>query len=76
MADDDRNRRKTHSDRDETPEWHESCIGIWSKSTKEHPVNDGDHDKICNGISVVRIHGRVRPHAARRAPRNFKSQVI
>lgn len=59
MADDDRNRRKAHPDRDGTPDWHETCIGIWSRSTKGHHVNEGEHDKICNGISLVRIHGKV-----------------
>lgn len=54
--DDDGNRRKANSNR--TPDWNETCIGIWSRSTKGQHDNDGDHDKICNGISVVRIHGK------------------
>ena len=58
MADDnDGNRRKANSDK--TPDWNETCIGIWSRSTKGQHDNEGDHDKICNGISVVRIHGKV-----------------
>lgn len=60
MADDDRNRRKGPSDHDGTSNVHETCIGIWSKSTKGHHVNEGEQDKICNGISVVRLYGKVR----------------
>ena len=58
--DDDKNGRKLNSDRgSRTPHWRETCIGIWSRSTKDHHVNDGEYDKICNGISVIRIHGKV-----------------
>ncbi|XP_068753485.1 uncharacterized protein [Montipora capricornis] len=57
--DDDKNGRKVNSDRgSRTPHWRETCIGIWSRSTKGHHVNDGEYDKICNGISVIRIHGK------------------
>ena len=61
--DDDRNRRKVNSGRESTtPQWRETCIGIWSKSTRGNHVNEGEYDKICNGISVIRIHGKVKIH--------------
>ena len=51
--DDDRTRRKQDSSGEGTPDWKETCIGIWSKSTKGHQVTEDDQDKICNGISFV-----------------------
>ena len=53
MADDDRNRRK-RADSD-VPEWKETCIGVWSKSEKGHQVTEDNNNRICYGISVVRI---------------------
>ena len=60
--DDDRNRRKVQSDRDtKPPRWRETCIGVWSKSaSRGHNVNEGEYDKICHGISLVRIYGKVK----------------
>ena len=60
--DDDRNRRKVQSDREiKPPHWRETCIGVWSKSaSKGHSVNEGECDKICHGISLVRIYGKVK----------------
>ena len=62
MADDDeRNRRKANPGQNKKPYWQETCIGVWTKSIKGHHVNsEADQDKICNGISVVRIYGKVR----------------
>jgi len=58
--DDDRRRRKVQSDRDtKPPRWRETCIGVWSKSaSRGHNVNEGEYDKICHGISLVRIYGK------------------
>ncbi|KAK2556580.1 hypothetical protein P5673_021494 [Acropora cervicornis] len=58
--DDDRSRRKVQSDRDtKPPRWRETCIGVWSKSaSRGHNVNEGEYDKICHGISLVRIYGK------------------
>ena len=54
MADgDDRNRRKPNSSGDGGPDWKETCIGVWSKSTRGHQVTEAEQDKICNGISFV-----------------------
>lgn len=62
MADDDeRSRRKGNPGQNKKPYWQETCIGVWTKSIKGHHVNsEADQDKICNGISVVRIYGKVR----------------
>ena len=62
MADDDeRNHRKANPGQNKKPYWQETCIGVWTKSIKGHHVNsEADQDKICNGISVVRIYGKVR----------------
>lgn len=53
--DDDGDRRKPNSGGDGTPDWIETCIGVWSKSTKGHQVTEAEQDKICNGISFVVI---------------------
>lgn len=53
MADDDGDRRKPNSSGDGTPDWKETCIGVWSKSTKGHQATEAEQDKICNGISFV-----------------------
>ena len=62
MADDDdgnqrkpENPRTPDSSREETLDWKETCIGVWSRSTKGHQVTDAEPDKICNGISFVVI---------------------
>ena len=62
MADDDeRSRRKANPGQNKKTYWQETCIGVWTKSIKGHHVNsEADQDKICNGISVVRIYGKVR----------------
>ena len=60
MADDDRNRRKPNSSRDGAPDVKETCIGVWSRSTKGHPVAEAEQDKICNGISIVIIRSMKR----------------
>lgn len=59
--DDDGNRRKPEnprtpdSSREGTPDWKETCIGVWSRSTKGSQVTEAEPDKICNGISFVVI---------------------
>ena len=35
--------------------WKETCIGIWSRSASGEKVNEDGKNRICNGISVVRI---------------------
>ena len=39
--------------------WKETCIGVWSRSTNGEKVTEDGKNRICNGISVVRI-GQVR----------------
>lgn len=59
--DDDVDRRKPEnprtpdSSREGTPDWKETCIGVWSRSTKGRQVTEGEPDKICNGISFAVI---------------------
>ena len=47
--------RTPDSSREGTPDWKETCIGVWSRSTKGHQVTEAEPDKICNGISFVVI---------------------
>ncbi|XP_020626416.1 uncharacterized protein LOC110063762 [Orbicella faveolata] len=60
-GDDDGNRtepenpRTPDSSREGTPDWKETCIGVWSRSTKGRQVTEAEPDKICNGISFVVI---------------------
>ena len=50
MADEDDERAKNgHS------EWKETCIGIWTRSTRKESVDGEERSKICNGISVVKL---------------------
>lgn len=61
MADDDERSRRANPGQNKKPYWQETCIGVWTKSIKGNHVNsEADQDKICNGISVVRIYGKVR----------------
>ncbi|KAM7439577.1 hypothetical protein ABFA07_011033 [Porites harrisoni] len=78
MADDDeRSRRKANPGQNKKPYWQETCIGVWTKSIKGHHVNsEADQDKICNGISVVRIYGKPTDDSSVKLSKTRGLQII
>ena len=56
MADDNldsyKHRRKKPTG---TPEWSETCIGIWTKQNKECSEKNQNEKKICRGISILHL---------------------
>ncbi|XP_032219446.2 uncharacterized protein LOC116602247 [Nematostella vectensis] len=58
MADDEdpeKSSGNAKKSRNPVPEWHETCIGIWTKSTKGEIDKTNKRNRICNGINVVKI---------------------
>lgn len=53
--DDDKDRRKQNSSRNERPDIVEKCIGVWSSSTRAYKGSRVVKRRICNGVNFVVI---------------------